>query len=66
MADVRLALGSIADDVVVDGLPLPELPGVRTVFDLRAANPTKAWPAGLRFVVEQHGPAGPVVRVERW
>jgi hypothetical protein len=40
MADVRLALGSIADDVVVEGLPLPQLPGVRTVFDLRAGSPT--------------------------
>jgi len=40
MADVRLALGSIADDVVVEGLPLPQLPGVRTGFDLRAGSPT--------------------------
>ena len=66
MAEVRQALGNIADDVVVDGLPLPELPGVRTVFDLRAASPTRAWPPNLRFIVEPHGPAGPVVRVERW
>ncbi len=27
MAEVRQALGNIADDVVVEGLPLPELPG---------------------------------------
>ncbi len=49
MAEVRQALGNIADDVVVEGLPLPELPGVRTVFDLRVASPTRAWPPELAF-----------------
>ncbi len=66
MAEVRLALGNIGDDVVVEGLPLPELPGARTVCDLRVISPTRAWPPNLRLVVEPHGPAGPVVRVERW
>ena len=65
MAYVRLALGQIADDVVVGGLPLPELPGVRTVGDLRAQPADMTWPNSLRFIVEPHDPAGPVVRVER-
>ncbi len=34
MAEVRQALGNIADDVVVEGLPLPELPGVRVKMQL--------------------------------
>ena len=53
------ALARIAADVVVEGLPLPELPGARTVGDLRSL---REWPQGLRLVVE---PRDVVVRVER-
>ena len=58
-AQVHTALARIAADVVVEGLPLPELPGARTVGDLRSL---RVWPQGLRLVVE---PRDVVVRVER-
>ena len=38
---------------MVDGLPLPEPPGARTVNDLRAL---REWPRGLRLIVEPHAP----------
>jgi hypothetical protein len=59
IAQVQTALARIAADVVVEGLPLPELPGARTVGDLRAL---REWPHGLRLIVEPHDL---VVRVER-
>ena len=59
MAQVHMALARIAADVAVEGLPLPELPGARTVGDLRTL---RDWPQGLRLVVE---PRDFVVRVER-
>ena len=59
MAQVHMALAQIAADVAVEGLPLPELPGARTVGDLRTL---RDWPQGLRLVVE---PRDFVVRVER-
>jgi hypothetical protein len=59
MAQVHMALARIAADVAVEGLPLPELPGARTVGDLRTL---RDWPPGLRLVVE---PRDFVVRVER-
>ena len=59
MAEVHMALARIAADVAVEGLPLPELPGARTVGDLRTL---RDWPQGLRLVVE---PRDFVVRVER-
>ena len=59
MAQVHTALARIAADVAVEGLPLPELPGARTVGDLRTL---RDWPQGLRLVVE---PRDFVVRVER-
>jgi hypothetical protein len=41
MAEVHMALARIAADVAVEGLPLPELPGARTVGDLRTL---RDWP----------------------
>jgi hypothetical protein len=41
------------DGVMVDGLPLPEPPGARTVNNLRALH---EWPRGLRLIVEPHAP----------
>ena len=59
MAQVHTALARIAADLVVEGLPLPELPGARTVGDLRRL---REWPRCLRLVVE---PRDFVVRIER-
>jgi hypothetical protein len=59
MAQVHTALARIAADVAVEGLPLRELPGARTVGDLRTL---REWPHGLRLVVESRDF---VVRVER-
>ena len=59
MAQVHTALARIAADVAVEGLPLPELPGARTVGGLRTL---REWPHGLRLVVESRDF---VVRVER-
>jgi hypothetical protein len=54
----------INDDATLQGVPLPELPGVSTVGDLRKLS---KWPPNLRLIVNAYAPDGPVVRVEqRW
>jgi hypothetical protein len=63
-AQVLMALGQIDDSVVVEGLPLPMLPGVRTVGDLRKAA-VQIVQHELRLIVEPYDPTGLVVRVER-
>jgi hypothetical protein len=59
MVQVLMALSGVGGEVLVQGLPLPDLPA-RTVRQLRALD---EWPIGLRLVVE-HRPAVKV-RVER-
>ncbi len=50
MGDVRLRLGSIADDVPVKLGPGVKLPLVRSVGDLRRLT---AWPLKHRLVIER-------------
>jgi hypothetical protein len=50
MGDVRLRLGSIADDVPVKLGPGVKLPSLRSVGDLRRLT---AWPLKHRLVIER-------------
>ena len=50
MGDVRLRLGSIADDVPVNLGPGVKLPSVRSVGDLRRLT---GWPLKHRLVIER-------------
>ena len=57
----------ISDNVLLEGVPLPELPEVRTVGDLRKI---AKWPENLRLIVNSYGLMGsPTLRVrveQRW
>jgi len=57
----------IDDNVLLEGVPLPELPEVRTVGDLRKI---AKWPENLRLIVNSYGLTGsPTLRVrveQRW